>query len=289
MKYTRNVWVVVGCVTALVLGTMSSIILSCLEEQRRYEAREVANAFSSRFLERLNETLGALYLISASVDRQTGTISRFEELSTDLMSDFPLLRALELAPGGVISRVYPLRGNEAVIGHDLLTDKTRNREVHLAISRRQLAVAGPFELRQGGVGIVARYPLYQVSGDGRSRFWGLSIAVIDVPSLLRVAGESEFEQLGYKYQICWIPPGEGACRLAIGDPALSPEDAVVSKFGTGHAEWRLMIQPRQGWANSFERWVAALMAGLGASLAGWLAYRFVRRRCCSGHLASPAT
>lgn len=287
MKYTRSLWVVVGVVTTLVLGALSALALSCLEGQRRYEAREVAHGFSSRFLDRLNESLGGLYLIAASVDRQTGTISRFEEQAADLMSDFPLLRALELAPGGVISRVYPMRGNESVIGHDLLTDKTRNREVHLAISRRQLAVAGPFELRQGGAGIVARYPLYLVSADGRSRFWGLSIAVIDVPSLLRAAGESEFEQLGYKYQICWIPPGEGGCRLALGDPGLSPENAVVSKFGTAHAEWRLLVQPRYGWASALEQGLIALAAALGALLLGWLAYRFVRSRS-SRHLASPA-
>jgi sensor domain CHASE-containing protein len=287
MKYTKSLWVVVGIATALMLGGLSTLVLSCLEQQRRHEAREVAHGFSARLLERFNETLGALYLIAASVDRQSGTISRFDEHSADLMRDFPLLRALELAPGGVISRVYPLRGNESIIGHDLLTDKTRNREVHLAVSRRQLAIAGPFELTQGGVGIVARYPLYQTSADGRSRFWGLSIAVIDVPSLLRIAGESEFDDLDYRYQICWMPQGEDACRLAIGDQNLSPENAVVSKFAIGQAEWRLMVLPRQGWVRSGEYGLAALIAALGA-LVGWLGYYVVRRRS-SGRLASPAT
>ncbi len=278
MKITRRLCIAAGIVTALILAGVSWLVLSSIEQQRRYEARRVGHVFSSRLLDRLNETLGALYLLSASVDRQSGRISRFDEQAADLMRDFPLLRALELAPGGVISRVYPVRGNESVIGHDLLTDKTRNREVHLAVSRRQLAIAGPLALRQGGVGVVARYPLHLLSDDGRNHFWGLSIAVIDFPSLLRTAGESDFERLGYRYQLCWLPPGEAACRLAVGDQELSADAAVVSKLGVGQAEWRLMVLPSEGWVTSLEYGLVAAIAIFGGVLVGGLGYRFVEGR-----------
>lgn len=287
MKYTKSLCVVAGLAAALVLVGVSVLVLSSLEHQRRHEARELGNMFAFRLLERLNETLGALYLLTASVDRQSGAITGFDEHAADLMRDFPLLRALELAPGGVISRVYPARGNEAVIGHDLLTDKARSREVHLAISRRQLAMAGPLELKQGGVGVIARYPLYQMSANGRSRFWGLSIAVIDVPSLLRAAGESEFERLGFRYQICGIPAGDVECRLAVGDQNLSAESAVVSEFGVGHAEWRLMVQPHRGWIRSFEYGLVALIAFSGGLLVGWSVHWCIRRRSLAS-LASSA-
>lgn len=287
MKITRRLCVAAGIATALVLAVGAWLVLSSIEQQRRYEAGKVGQVFSSRLLERLNETLGALYLLSASVDRQSGRISHFDEQAADLMRDFPLLRALELAPGGVISRVYPVRGNESVIGHDLLTDKTRNREVHLAVSRRQMAIAGPFELRQGGVGVVARYPLHLLSDDSRHHFWGLSIAVIDFPSLLRAAGESDFERLGYRYQLCWLPPGEAACRLAVGDQVLSADTAVVSKFGVGQAEWRLLVLPREGWVTSFEYGLAAAMAILGGLLVGVLGGRLVGEPSLNS-LAPPA-
>lgn len=278
MKYTKSLCVVAGLAAALVLVGASMPVLSFLEHQRQQDARELGNRFAFRLLERLNETMGALYLLTASVNPQSGAIARFDEHAADLVRDFPLLRALELAPGGVISRVYPGRGNEAVIGHDLLIDKARNREVHLAISRRQLAIAGPLELKQGGVGVIARYPLYQMSADGRSRFWGLSIAVIDVPSLLRAAGESEFERLGYLYQICGIPAGDEECGLAVGDQSLSAGSAVLSKFGVGHAEWRLMVQARHGWIGLFEYGLVALIAFSGGLLIGLAVHRCIRRR-----------
>ena len=287
MKFIGRLSIYVGMVTTLILGVVSLHVLSSIEKQRRYEARELGQVFSSRLLDRFNETLGALYLLTASVDTQNGTISGFDELAANLIRDFPLLRALELAPGGVITNVHPMRGNEVVIGHDLLTDKTRNREVHLAISRRQIAIAGPMELRQGGVGLVARYPLHQISDDGRSRFWGLSIAVIDFPALMRASGESDFERLGYRYQICWIPPGETACRLAVGDQALSGDTALVSKIGVGLAEWRLMVQPRRGWMTSVEYGLAALIVIFGGLLAGAWVDRLARGRAAGSLASSP--
>lgn len=231
----------------LPIGVMKNI-----EQQRRYDAREVAQAFALRLLTRFNEAAGAVYLLSVSVDRRSGEISRFDELAEELLGEFPLLRALELAPGGVIRHVYPVRGNEVIIGHDLLVDKTRNREVHQAHARRQMTVAGPLALRQGGIGILARYPLYQAGTDGRQRFWGLSIGVIDYPGLIQNAGDTEFERRGFHYEICWIPIGDTQCKGPTGEPVVLDDNAVSLKIGPAQADWRLQVTRRGGWLSSFE-------------------------------------
>lgn len=263
------------CALAL-LGGLAWGLASHISQQRHLEAREIAQVFSLRLLERLSESMGAVYLLSKAVDRRTGAISNFDDQAADLLRDFPLLRALELAPGGVINHVYPLRGNEIVLGHDLLLDKTRNREVHQAVMRRQMALSGPFELRQGGVGIVARYPIYLASTDSRSRFWGLSIIVIDFPSLIIAAGKSEFDRLGYRYQICWIKD-DYDCKQAIGDADLSPDDALVSMIRTGYADWRLLVQPVRGWLSAFEYGLLVMAVVLGAGFAAWFFPRFYSR------------
>ena len=242
----------------LLLLLLSVCVMRTIEQQRRSDAREVAQAFALRLMARFNEAAGAVYLLSVAVDRRSGQINRFDELAEELIGEFPLLRALELAPGGVIRHVYPMRGNEAIIGHDLLVDKTRNREVHLAHARRQMIVAGPLALRQGGIGVIARYPLYQAGTDGRSRFWGLSIGVIDYPSLIQQAGDSEFERRGYSYQICWIPVGETQCKGPTGEPVVVSDKAVTLKIGPAQAEWQLIVTRRNGWLSSLEIMLALL-------------------------------
>lgn len=251
-------------------------VMKNIEQQRRYDAREIAQAFTIRLTARFNEAAGAVYLLSVAVDRRSGQINRFDELAEELLGEFPLLRALELAPGGVIRHVYPVRGNESIIGHDLLVDKTRNREVHLAHARRQMTVAGPLVLRQGGVGVLARYPLYQAGTDGRSRFWGLSIGVIDYPGLIQNAGDSEFERQGFNYQICWIPIGDTQCKGPTGEPVALDDKAISLKIGPAQADWRLQVRRRGGWLSSFEIMLMLLAMLPPAILLGRWVWRTAR-------------
>lgn len=261
----RIVMLGVACVLAL----LAFVFLKFVELQRRSEARELGQSFALRLVERVSETSAGVYMLTAAVDRQSGKVSRFDELADELLASFPLMRVLELAPGGVIWHVHPLRGNEVVVGHDLLVDKTRNREVHLAISRRQMAIAGPLVLRQGGVGILARYPLYTVGADGRSRFWGLSIGVIDFPSLLLMAGEGEFAQRGYGYEVCWKPVGSEQCRNLNGEPVVASDGAVNLDVGLAQAEWRLAVSRNGGWLYTSELLAALLVVVAGTLGAGF--------------------
>lgn len=270
----------VACIMSLaVFG-----ILKFVELQRRSEARELGQSFILNLVERISETSAGVYMLTTAVDRQTGKISRFDELANELLTNFPLMRVLELAPGGVIWHVHPLRGNELVIGHDLLLDKTRNREVHLAISRRQMAIAGPLVLRQGGVGLIARYPIFTVGTDGRSRFWGLSIGVMDFPSLLRMAGEDEFAQRGYSYEICWKPLGSEYCRNLNGEPVMASTRAENLEVSLSQADWRLAVSRSGGWLSPLELSIALLIV-LGSTLGAGL---LVRSSDNAGHARQEA-
>lgn len=269
MKVVRLHGLVAGGVVAFLLSLLAISALKLLELQRRSEAREVAQTFSIKLVERVNEAAAGVYMLTAAVDRQTGGVVRFEALAEELMSTFPLLRALELAPSGVIRHVYPLRGNEVIVGHDLLVDKTRNREVHLAISRRQMAIAGPLALRQGGIGVLARYPLYNIGPDGRSRFWGLSIGVIDFPSLILLAGEGEFARLSYGYEICWKPIDSEHCKNVKGESVGPVEEAVSLVFGLAQAEWRLVVTRHGGWLSALEITLAVALVIIPSIMVGW--------------------
>jgi hypothetical protein len=287
LSLARHAAVISGLASALLLAVLASLLLAGLEQHRRSEAREMAQAFALRLVERFGESLGAVYMLANTVDRQSGSVRQFEERAGELLRDFPLVRALELAPGGVITYVHPLRGNELAVGHDLLVDKARSREVHQAISRRQMAVAGPLELRQGGLAVVARYPLFLAPVAGREQFWGLAIGVVDFPALLRTAGDADFERLGYRYQICWVPAGEADCRTVLGDPELALTEAEALKVGSSHADWRLAVQRRAGWLAPGELAIAALLVLLGGILGGWLIGRLVADKWCQANDGDP--
>jgi len=94
-------------------------------------------------------------------------------------------RNFSLAPQGKQAWVYPIIGNEKVLGHDLLNDvRPRVRaDVQRAIKSRKPTLSGPYVLRQGGLGLIVRQAVFV--GD---TFWGVVAMVIDMQTILLSSG-----------------------------------------------------------------------------------------------------
>jgi len=92
-----------------------------------------------------------------------------------LLIDDPAILNLLIAPGGVVSYVYPLEGNEAVLGLDFFNwetaaDATVARESLLlsvvAKETCQLVMGGPFVSVQGWEILVGRHAVFLKDEDG---------------------------------------------------------------------------------------------------------------------------
>lgn len=278
MLSLRSKSLAAGIAAFCVLALLGWAFAASLEAVRKGAALEVASAFAQRLGERFHQTIAPVYMLTNRVDPKSGAVLHFEEGAVDLSRGFPLIRALELAPGGIVTYVHPLAGNEQIIGHDLLKDRERNKEAWVAVSRREMAVAGPFELKQGGVGAIARYPLYRAAADGRQSFWGFSIVVVDFPALMRVAGSAELERAGYLFQFCWVPAAETACRTTLGDEIPDRLERVRIHMQLSSADWRIAVAPAQGWITAAEWALLAALVVLGAGLVGGAVYWYGAQR-----------
>lgn len=100
-------------------------------------------------------------------------------------SFIPPMRAIQFADAETrVTYVFPAKQNEITIQEPmtLLADPNRGPYTRKAINSREAVVQGPFTLRQGGTGIVVRFPIY----DGQ-KFLGLAIGVYDLPILIEEA------------------------------------------------------------------------------------------------------
>ncbi len=121
----------------------------------------------------------------------------FDSLSRDLLGQYKYIDALQLLKGTTIVNTYPLEGNESTIGFDISTNRSHVLESMKSITRNQLYFEGPFNLRQGGTGIVGRRPIYK-----NGELWGFTAVVIRSATLIAASG---VDQSGlddkYQYQI----------------------------------------------------------------------------------------
>ncbi len=121
----------------------------------------------------------------------------FEFSGWDLIASSVIRRSshvqlLGLAPDDVIKYIYPLEGNEKALGLDYRTVPSQWRTVRKARDLREIFIAGPVNLVQGGLALIARVPIF-TDPPYNSRYWGVCSVVISLESLFLDAGVSSIE------------------------------------------------------------------------------------------------
>ncbi len=127
----------------------------------------------------------------------------FEPIGKLLLNINKNLQAVQIVKDSIITHVYPLQGNENVLGYNILKDEKTKLEAFKAIERG-MYFAGPFELKQGGKGIVGRVPIML---DGK--FDGFAAVVIKLDDLLKVAGIYPSLDPDFVFQLSKINPVSG--------------------------------------------------------------------------------
>ncbi len=162
-------------------------------------------------------------------------INNFDSIAAKILMGQKHIDAIQLLPDGIICCVYPLKGNEAVIGYNVLADPNRNREAFEASERKELFFAGPLALKQGGVGIVGRQPIYK--GDD---FWGYSAVIIKLSTLLNAAGIDTLASDGFQFQLSKVNPNTGKEEYFLKQNKDSG-DSYSSQVTIPHGEWKLSV------------------------------------------------
>ncbi|QSX41299.1 bifunctional diguanylate cyclase/phosphodiesterase [Shewanella cyperi] len=165
-------------------------ILEALAEQQAINIKQ-----------QIDSALISLEILSDQV-KKNPDISReeFEVVAKTVVSSIKILSNVQLARNGVVSYIYPLAGNEAAIGHNLLMDDNRRADVLKAINSRSLVLSGPYKTVQGPIALIARLPIFIGEGQGKG-FWGFATAMIHLDRFETKVGISNLVESGFLYRI----------------------------------------------------------------------------------------
>lgn len=117
--------------------------------------------------------------------------AEFDAFAAAIFSRHGFLISMAAAPDLVVDKIYPLQGNEAALGLNYLDTPSQRSAVLRARDKQTPVLAGPVELVQGGVALIARLPVYVRADDGTSRFWGIVSATMDANKIFAAAGLEE--------------------------------------------------------------------------------------------------
>lgn len=154
--------------------------------------------------------------------------ARFNAFAAHFVPSIPDVRNLSLYPDGIAEYVYPVKGNEELLGLNLFkhADPKVRENAERTKRSKSVTLMGPFDLAQGGMGLLTRQAIF---ADGR--FWGFSSIVLDVPALVREGLRSDDNSV---LEIALRANG----RLLKGDSAL---------FDDGSSLRELVMLPEGEW------------------------------------------
>ena len=194
-------------------------------------------------------------VLSALVIQNDGEIENFKQVAAIIIDDPAILNVL-IAPSGVVSDVYPLQGNEAVIGLDFFGEGAGNKEAVMAKETGQLVFGGPFDLVQGGQALVGRLPVWIDMPDGNNAFWGLVSVTLKFPQILDGIGLEGLEKQGLTYKIWRINPDNNEMQMISGSENSYGEHIrfIEIPIQILNAEWIFCLYPVLEWYQRPESW-----------------------------------
>ena len=243
---TRTLPILLG----LVLLGLGVVVERLNDERHALAVRGEVQGRLTELRDRINgQLLSDLQLVRgliSVINLEPGlTQARFEQAVLPLLTGNTHLRNVGAAPDMVISMMVPLQGNERAIGLDYRRTPAQFEAAERARVTRQVVLAGPLPLVQGGNGLVARLPVYLREPDGE-RFWGLVSAVIDSDRLFQSVG-ARSTGLSFDLAIRGTDGLGAAGATFLGSEALFRQQPVLAEITLPQGSWELAAVPHGGW------------------------------------------
>ena len=248
------------------------------QKREKLKAAYTAESTISRIEVQLNRYLAESDLVKKSIEEgMTISDKQFATLSRLMQDEDNIIKVHEIAKDGIVSQIYPMEGNEDVIGLNLIENPERKTEARLARDSGEYTIAGPFELVQGGNGVLLFDPVYRTDDKGCKKFWGFSILVMDWQKFIKKMELDQLEDAGYHYQI-WKKGTDDEKIVIAQCDNLQETDTLEVACTVPNDTWYFEIVPENGWVTMTQKLWGLLISVMTAFIVMIIYLQFKMRR-----------
>lgn len=278
-KQIRIYCLVVGIISFFIVSVCGQLLNRNTVNEEKMRAAFTAETTVNRIRSQLNRYLDVSEFFQNIIGSGHQMDSKeFQALSQMISDDSQIIKVIEQAPDGVVKDIYPLKGNEAAFGIDMLNNPARKHEANLAMKSGQYTIAGPYELNQGGLGSLLFEPIYITDKSGEKSFWGFSILVLDWNRFLEELELDKLTDASYCYQM-WKKDGNSGKKTIIAQGGDAIHKGVVQiSCKVPNDTWYFEIIPHTGWVTVKQQALVFLVAVSIAVLATAICYLMLHRK-----------
>lgn len=233
------------CILFVVLMCLSLWFIELTTKIAKKEKQQLVNQVAiiqASGLEKILHTAltASTQMLAIELKQNEGNFNHFEQYAQEILLFSSVISNLQLAPNGVVQKIYPLQGHEKAIGHNLLNDDSRRKEAFLAARSNKLTLAGPFTLKQGGEAIVARRPV-NINTQNGDVFWGFASALIMLDDLINESALTTLKNKQLYFQLSRLHPDTGKNDIFRGQPIAESWLSSSVTIKVPNTEWALTI------------------------------------------------
>ncbi len=268
LSLRTKTWLGLAVVAAVMLGFAAKIerlgydaYRKDLDIEARIQLIDLRERIESEITDRVLAISEMAAILSEAPDLGQADFARRARSITDTRPDIISMAA---ARDLVVTLIYPLSGNEQVLGLDYRSNAAQWTKVKEAMQSRSGLMTGPVALVQGGRGLILRKPVLLPPSEGSTerRPWGLISVAIDFDAFIANLGLPEIERT-YDILIREVPDRPGAGAVMLGSTDALDSDPVRLEFKFPFGRWELAAVLKGGWPTQrpdFEvRWLIRLL------------------------------
>ncbi|WP_158728554.1 MULTISPECIES: PAS domain S-box protein [unclassified Flavobacterium] len=236
-------WFIVRPKTSGVLSFLFVSIITILISLQQYklvkeleqrEMNNILNVVHHNIEESLKNYYTATLTLALTLNDE-GIPKDFEYVSKRLIESNKSIYGVQIVPNGVIKYIYPFAENRPALNLNILTNPYLKKEAFKSIADKKIYFAGPLQLKQGGIGIIGRYPIYR-----NNTFWGFSAVVIKLNTFLVISGIKNIDNSKYYFQFSKFDSNKKTETFYLNTPtSLKDKYYISAKIADG--DWNLYL------------------------------------------------
>lgn len=233
----------IGIMIFIAFSSMQREQLDAAAKQNQLLELQELTTISERIQTTLNQSMQYVEFFDVLIQKDPAISQEsLGDYTALVLKQNPSIHSISIAPGGIVARVYPLSGNEAAIGHNLLTDPKRSSFANAAIQKRRAIAQGPVESRQGGLLFFNRKAIFTTEA-GKETLWGLVIVAVDFTGLLHDSGLFE-DNDEYVFALR-TDKADGTNDFTWGNQSLFSGSATIKTIQLADNRWEIAVGSKQ--------------------------------------------
>lgn len=271
--------VLVGILSFIILSIGGVFVNTNTVNKEKMRASFTAETTVNQIKSHISRYLGVSEYFRNMIESGHELSSEEFAFSAEMISDDSgIIKAIEMAPNGIVRDIYPLEGNKEAFGIDMLNNPARRYEANLAKDSGQYTIAGPYELNQGGLGALLFEPIYIEDSSIHRKFWGFSILVLDWEKFIEELELDKLDDASYCYQI-WKKDGSTQKKTIIAEGKQElRKDALSVSCKVPNDTWYVEIVPYTGWLTARLKALTLLLTLIISFLAVIICYQVLHRK-----------